>query len=79
MRCLGGPNFTWLPPRSISASHPQWCYLPTARFAPGYANLALAYARAPQAAAIRGEMARSLLDLASSRPAVRLTRVRELL
>src|SRR6185437_14746470 len=37
------------------------------------------YARAPGAATIRGELARSLLDLAGTSTAVRLQRIRELL
>jgi DNA polymerase III delta' subunit len=49
-----------------------------ARLSAGRPGLALAYARAPDAATIRGELSRSLLDLAGSRRAVRLARIREL-
>lgn len=48
-----------------------------ARIAGGRPGLAVAYARAPEAIAIRGELARSLLDLASERPGRRLALVRE--
>jgi DNA polymerase-3 subunit delta' len=49
-----------------------------ARIAAGRPGLAVAYARAPDAIAIRGEIARSLLDLVSERPGRRLALVREL-
>jgi DNA polymerase-3 subunit delta' len=50
-----------------------------ARLASGRPGLALAYARAPEAAAARAEIARTLLDLLVERPAVRLKASRELL
>jgi DNA polymerase III delta' subunit len=50
-----------------------------ARLAGGSPGLALAYARAPDAGRIRGEIARALLDLLSASPHERLTRVRELM
>lgn len=48
------------------------------RLAGGRPGLAVAYARSPAAAAIRGELARSLLDLLNAPRAVRLSRIREL-
>ncbi len=48
------------------------------RLAGGRPGLAIAYARSPEAAVIRGELARSLLDLLGASRAARLTRVREL-
>lgn len=50
-----------------------------ARIAAGRPGLAVAYAQAPQAAAIRGEVARTLLDLLGASRAVRLGSIRELL
>jgi DNA polymerase III delta' subunit len=50
-----------------------------ARLAGGRPGLAIAYARAPEAATIRGELARSLVDLAAMSRASRLLRIRELL
>jgi len=50
-----------------------------ARLAGGRPGLAVAYARAPEAATIRGEVTRSLLDLSAASRALRLVRVRELL
>ncbi len=50
-----------------------------ARLAAGRPGLAVAYARAPTAAAIRDELARSLLDLTAASVAIRLARIRELL
>jgi DNA polymerase III delta' subunit len=50
-----------------------------ARLAGGRPGLAIAYARSPDAVAIRGELARSLLDLADTSRAIRLARVREVL
>ena len=50
-----------------------------ARLAAGRPGLAVAYARAPEAAAVRGELSRSLLDLTAAPRAIRLARIRELL
>ena len=50
-----------------------------ARLAGGRPGLAIAYARSSNAAAIRGELARSLLDLGGASRAMRLVRIRELL
>jgi DNA polymerase-3 subunit delta' len=50
-----------------------------ARLAEGRPGLAVAYARAPEAVAIRGEVARALLDLLGAGPADRLRIIRELL
>jgi len=50
-----------------------------ARLAGGRSGLALAYASAPEAILARQEIARSILDLLTVRPAGRLTAVRELL
>jgi DNA polymerase-3 subunit delta' len=50
-----------------------------ARIAGGRPGLAVAYARAADAARIRGEVTRSLLDLVGTSRALRLVRVRELL
>ena len=47
-----------------------------ARLADGRPGVAIAYAHAPEAATIRGEMTRSLLDLMTARPSVRLAAVR---
>lgn len=49
-----------------------------ARLAGGRPGIALAYARAPEAVRLRGEIARGLLDLLPLRRADRLARVREL-
>jgi DNA polymerase-3 subunit delta' len=49
------------------------------RLAGGSPGLALAYARAPDAGRIRGEIARALLDLLSANRHERLARVRELM
>jgi DNA polymerase-3 subunit delta' len=50
-----------------------------ARLASGCPGLALAYARAPEAARLRGEMARGLLDLLTAGRHERLTSVRALM
>ncbi len=50
-----------------------------ARLAGGRPGLAIAYAQSPNASAIRGELARSLLDLTEASRAIRLVRIRELL
>jgi len=50
-----------------------------ARVAAGRPGIALAYARAPDAVTIRGEIARGLLDLSGQRRAGRLTAIRDLL
>jgi DNA polymerase-3 subunit delta' len=50
-----------------------------ARLVGGRPGLAVAYARSAEAATIRGELARSLLDLADASRAIRLVRIRELL
>jgi DNA polymerase-3 subunit delta' len=50
-----------------------------ARLADGRPGLAIAYARSPEAATIRGEIARTLLDLLDAPRAQRLIRVRDLL
>ncbi len=50
-----------------------------ARVAGGRPGIALAYARAPDALTIRGEIARGLLDLGARRRAGRLTSIRDLL
>ena len=50
-----------------------------ARVAAGRPGVALAYARAPDAVTIRGEIARRLLDLGAQRRAARLTAIRDLL
>lgn len=49
-----------------------------ARLAAGRPGIALAYARAPEAVRLRGEIARGLLDLLPLRRTDRLTRIREL-
>ncbi len=49
-----------------------------ARLSGGRPGHALALARAPEALGIRGELARSLLDLAAERPSTRLARIRDL-
>ncbi len=49
-----------------------------ARLAAGRSGLAVAYATAPEAEAIRGELTRTLLDLLARRPAARLVPGREL-
>ena len=48
-----------------------------ARLSSGRPGLALAYARAPQAIALRGELARGLLDLLDARPAARFASLRD--
>jgi DNA polymerase-3 subunit delta' len=48
------------------------------RLAGGRPGVAIAYARAPEAAAIRGELARELLDLIDARPSARLAAARAL-
>jgi DNA polymerase III delta' subunit len=50
-----------------------------ARIAGGRPGLAVAYARAPEAAAARGQIARLLLDLITERPTRRLAAARDLL
>jgi DNA polymerase-3 subunit delta' len=50
-----------------------------ARLAEGRPGLAIAYARSPEAVAIRGELARSLLDLSATSRALRLVRAKSLL
>jgi DNA polymerase-3 subunit delta' len=50
-----------------------------ARLSAGRPGLAVSYARAPEAAAARGEVARRLLDLLAAGPAVRLRAARELI
>jgi DNA polymerase III delta' subunit len=50
-----------------------------ARLAAGRPGLAVAYARSPDAVTIRGEVARTLLDLLDAGRAARLTSIRELL
>ncbi len=50
-----------------------------ARVAAGRPGLAVAYARAPEAMTIRGEISRTLLDLLAERPARRLAIVRDLM
>jgi DNA polymerase III delta' subunit len=50
-----------------------------AHLAGGRPGIAIGYARSPGAVGIRDELARSLLDLLGSPPAVRLVRIRELL
>jgi DNA polymerase-3 subunit delta' len=46
------------------------------RLAGGHPGVALAYARAPEAVLIRGELTRALLDLTDARPAARLAAAR---
>ena len=48
------------------------------RLAGGRPGVAIAYARAPEAAAIRGELARELLDLVDARASARLVAARAL-
>ena len=48
-----------------------------ARIAAGRPGVAIAYARAPEAVRVRGELARTLLDLLDARPARRLVAMRE--
>jgi DNA polymerase III delta' subunit len=48
------------------------------RLAGGRPGMAIAYARAPDAAAIRGELERELLDLVDARPSARLAAARAL-